>query len=96
MLELSISSRLDSETEPVTTTANIGAMLRMERCFKLESAVQALQNTKLEHVAWLAWDSRRAAGHTVPTWEVFFNSVVDMNFDVGNDAPLADGEATTS
>ena len=59
MLDLAISSRLDNESEPVVTRPNMGTLLKLERAFKLESAPEALRTPKLEHLAWLAWESRR-------------------------------------
>jgi len=90
MLDISISTRLDNETEPVTTRPTMGTLLKLERFFKLDSAIESLQRTKLEHLAWLAWESRRHAGMTVPTWERFFDTVVDLEFETDNDVPLAD------
>ena len=68
----------------------MGTLLQLERYFNLPSAIEALQNTKIEHVAWLAWESRRHAGLVVPTWEKFFDSVVDLDVENENDTPLAD------
>jgi len=96
MLDISISTRLDNETEPVTTRPTTGTLLKLERFFKLDSAIEALQRTKLEHLAWLAWESRRHAGMTVPTWERFFDTVVDLEFETDNDVPLADEAPPTS
>ena len=90
MLDLAISSRLDNESEPVVTRPNMGTLLKLERAFKLESAPEALRTPKLEHLAWLAWESRRPAGLVVPTWEKFFDSVVDLDVENENDTPLAD------
>lgn len=90
MLDISISVRLENETEPVVSTPNMGTLLRLERFFGLPSAIEALQQTKLEHVAWLAWESRRHAGLTVPTWEKFRDSVADIDFESENDSPLAE------
>lgn len=96
MLDLSISTRLDTETEPVTSTPNMGTLLKLERHFKLDSAINALQQTKLEHVAWLAWESRRAAGLTVPTWERFRDTLADITFDTDNDSPLPGEDQPTN
>lgn len=96
MLDISISTRLADETEPVTSVPTMGTLLQLERYFKLDSAIEALQQTKIEHVAWLAWESRRHAGLTVPTWEKFRDSIVDINFDSDNDTPLVEGEAPTT
>jgi len=85
-LDLTITTRLEGEDEPVVSTPTMGTLLRLEREFKLDSAIQALTNTKLEHVAWLAWDCRRAAGLTVPTWPKFRDSLVDMDFEA-DDTP---------
>jgi len=95
MLDLSITTRLEGEPEPITSVPNMGTLLKMERFFGLDSAVQALAVTKLEHIAWLAWESRRAAGVTVPPWEKFRDTLADMSFDT-DDAPLADEEPPTS
>ncbi|MCP4245003.1 MAG: hypothetical protein GY772_31060, partial [bacterium] len=56
MLDLSISTRLADETEPVTSKPTMGTLLQLERYFNLPSAIEALQQTKIEHVAWLAWE----------------------------------------
>lgn len=95
MLDLSITTRLEGEPEPITSTPTMGTLLKMERFFSLDSAVQALAQTKLEHVAWLAWESRRAAGHIVPAWEKFRDTLEDMTFDT-DDTPLADEGPPTS
>ena len=50
---------------------------------------------KLEHVAWLAWESRRHA-MTVPTWEKFRDTLADIDFDTDNDIPLAEEAPPTS
>ncbi len=60
MLDLSISTRLADETEPVTSKPTMGTLLQLERYFNLPSAIEALQQTKIEHVAWLAWESTPA------------------------------------
>jgi hypothetical protein len=96
MLDLSITTRLEGENESVTSTPNMGTVLKMELYFKLDSGIEALQRMKLEHLTWLAWESRRAAGLTVPTWENFKNNLVDMQFETDNDRPLADEGPPTS
>lgn len=96
MLYLSISTRLADETEPVTSKPTMGTLLQLERFFNLPSAIEALQQTKIEHVAWLAWESRRHAGLTVPTWEKFRDTLEDIEFDSDNDTPLAGGEPPTA
>ena len=96
MLDISISTRLADETEPVTSKPTMGTLLQLERYFQLPSAIEALQQTKIEHVAWLAWESRRHAGMVVPTWEKFRDSLVDIEFDTDNHSPLAAGEPPTA
>lgn len=96
MIDLSISTRLDNESEPVVSTPNMGTLLKLERHFGLESAIQALQNTKLEHVAWLAWESRRHAGLTVPPWEKFRDTIADISFEGDNETPLAEEAPPTN
>lgn len=96
MLDISITTRLDDETEPVTSKPTMGTLLKLERFFKLDSAIESLQRTKLEHVAWLAWESRRHAGMTVPTWEKFRDTLADIDFDTDNDIPLAEEAPPTS
>ena len=96
MIDLSISTRLDSETEPVGSNPNMGPLLKLERHFGLESAIQALQNTKLEHVAWLAWESRRHAGLTVPPWEKVRDTIADISFEGDNETPLAEEAPPTN
>ena len=96
MLDISITTRLDDETEPVTSKPTMGTLLKLERFFKLDSAIESLQRTKLEHVAWLAWESRRHAGMTVPTWEKFRDTLADIDFDTDNDVPLAEEAPPTS
>lgn len=95
MLDLSITTRLEGESEPVISRPTMGTLLALERHFGLDSAVMALQNTKLEHVAWLAWKSRQQAGLVVPLWETFRDTVVDMSFD-SDDDPLADAAPPTN
>ena len=95
MLDLSITTRLEGEEEPVTSHPNMGMVLRMELFFKLPSGIEALQSMKLEYFTWLAWESRRAAGLTVPTFDKFKSTLADMTFDHDAD-PLADGEPPTS
>jgi hypothetical protein len=94
-LDLSISTRLEGESEPVVSKPSMGTVLRMELFFKLDSGIEALQKMKLEHLTWLAWESRRAAGLTVPTWAKFSQTLEDMDFEQ-DDAPLAEGEPPTS
>jgi hypothetical protein len=95
MLDLSISTRLEGEADPVVSRPTMGTLLALERHFKLDSAVMALQQTKLEHVAWLAWKSRQQAGLVVPLWETFRDTIADMSFDT-NDDPLADAAPPTN
>lgn len=85
-LDLAITTRIEGEEEAVVSRPTMGTLLKLEREFNLDSAVQALTQTKLEHVAWLAWESRRSAGLVVPTWPVFRDSLVDMEFDT-DDTP---------
>lgn len=94
-LDLSIATRLEGETEPVVSRPSMGTVLRMELFFKLDSGIEALQKMKLEHLTWLAWEARRAAGLTVPTWQKFSATLEDMDFDQ-DAAPLAEGEPPTS
>ena len=96
MLDVSISSRLENETEPVTTRATFGTLLKLEQFFKLDSAIEAVQTGKLEYMAWLAWESRRHAGMTVPPWERFFDTIEDCNLESDNDVPLAEEAPPTS
>ena len=89
MLDLTITSRLEGETESVRSTPNMGTVLRMELYFKLDSGIKALEQMKLEHLCWLAWECRRADGLTVPTFDKFKQQLADMNFESDSD-PLAD------
>jgi hypothetical protein len=89
MLDLTITSRLEGETEAVAGTPNMGMVLRMELFFKLDSGIKALEQMKLEHLCWLAWETRRSDGHTVPTFDKFKATLADMNFESNTD-PLAD------
>lgn len=85
-LDLSITTRIEGEDEPVVSTPTMGTLLRLEREFNLDSAIQALTQTKLEHVAWLAWECRRSSGLTVPPWPTFRDKLIDMEFDT-DDTP---------
>lgn len=89
MLDLTITSRLEGETEPIAGHPNMGTVLRMELFFKLDSGIKSLEQMKLEHLCWLAWECRRADGHTVPTFDKFKATLADMNFETDTD-PLAD------
>lgn len=96
MLDLSITTRLEGEDEPIRSNPNMGTVLRMELYFKLDSGIEALQRMKLEHLAWLAWECRRSDGFTVPPFEKFRSQLVDMDFETDNDRPLVDEEPPIS
>jgi len=90
MLDLSITTRLEGEDEPIRSNPNMGTVLRMELYFKLDSGIEALQRMKLEHLCWLAWECRRSDGLTVPPFDKFRSQLADMDFETDNDRPLAD------
>ncbi len=58
MLDLSISTRLADETEPVTSKPTMGTLLQLERFFNLPSAIEALQQTKSS--MWRGWRGNHA------------------------------------
>lgn len=88
VIDLTISVTLVGE-EPFTCKPTIGTLMALERQYKLESGITAIQTMKLEYLAWLAWESRRHSGEVVPTWEKFRDSIEDMDFDADS-SPLAD------
>ena len=57
---------------------------------QLRACARRRPSSSTAHVAWLAWESRRHAGLTVPTWEKFRDSVADIDFESENDIPLAE------
>tara|TARA_R110000751_G_scaffold295959_1_gene405033 strand:- start:216 stop:491 length:276 start_codon:yes stop_codon:yes gene_type:complete len=71
MIDLTLTvETLDGETWEAKATFNV--LIKFEQKFKT-SALKALSadGLYLEHLGWLAWESSRAAGRVVPTYEKF-------------------------
>ena len=87
MLGLSITVTMD-DGEEFVAEPTMGTLLRLERHYDLPSAINALQDMKLEHLAWLAWECRRHSGVTVQEYKKWSLGLLGMEFNA--DDPLAE------
>jgi len=98
MLDIAITIKLESDSEPWTVYPTTGTLLAFERHYgsAVTSAGEALATGRLEYVAFLAWESRRKAGHTVPPFDKFQLQIEDLDIDTSaGDRPLAEGQSPT-
>ena len=96
---------LEDPVQVVEVRPNWGSLLRMERNFKLVSALEALKKPSVEHLSWLAWT---AWGHRTavtiegsgdrPTLAVFEARLEDIDTDDEEDetTPLASSPPPTT
>lgn len=88
MIDLDITATLTGE-DPFTVRPNMGTILALERHYKLESGITAIQSMKVEYLTWLAWEKRRHDGGTVAPFPKFMDQLEDLEFE-SDDAPLVE------
>lgn len=74
----------DYEVTPRTVVA-------FERFFKTGLAAAFSNDQKMEHLYWLAWDAERVAGHVVPLFDKWLETIVAV--DLADDVAPLDGTA---
>lgn len=74
----------DYEVTPRTVVA-------FERYFKTGLAAAFSNDQKMEHLYWLAWDAERVAGHVVPLFDKWLETIVAV--DLADDVAPLDGTA---
>lgn len=89
MIDLTLTVELD-DGERWDVTPKLATYVRFED--KFSTAVTAAftdGNIHLKHLAWIAWEGSRRAGHTVPLFDEFVDKLVSL--DVTEDsAPLVE------
>ena len=70
-----------------TAVVGVAAIIAAERKFK-KPVGELFAPVSMEILAFLAWESIRAAGQTLPPFEQFAGSLVDIQTDADDPDPL--------
>jgi hypothetical protein len=74
--------RVTRTDEPEATfTVTPRCMVEFERFFKIGVGRAFQEEQRLEHVYWLAWKATNAAGVTVPVFDAWLDTVVDVELE---------------
>lgn len=65
-----------------------------ERFYKTGIGKAFADEQRLEHVYWLAWTAERHAGTTVPPFDAWLATVLDVELETG-DTPLDESPSPT-
>lgn len=65
-------------------TVSPRTIVAFERQFKTGLAVAFTQEQKMEHLFWLGWEAERAAGHVVPLFDPWLETVVSVEVETEN------------
>lgn len=63
-------------------------VVAFERFFKVGLAAAFTNDQKMEHLYWLAWDAERVAGHVVPLFDKWLETIISV--DMAADASPLD------
>ena len=87
MIDLTLTVELE-DGEKWQVRPKLGTFIKFERQFKTPVST-AFNEPALEHLAWLAWEGSRKDGRTVPPFDKFVDSLVDLDLE-SDDTPLVD------